>query len=156
MTGASSPTSGPLRTGVIGLGMIGRGVATSLVRSGLAPTAVFDVRAKAADDLDGVLAQSASPAAVADASDVVLLAVLDDAQARDVLTGEDGIFTTRRDGLVVVLLSTVPVEAVHELGALCAEHGAALLDAGVTGGAQAAENGLVVMVGGPDEAVGRA
>ncbi|WP_369009072.1 NAD(P)-binding domain-containing protein [Streptomyces sp. RP5T] len=59
----------------------------------------------------------------------------------------------RGDSLIVLLLSTVSVEAVRRLSELCSAQGVPLLDAGVTGKARAAEHGLVVIVGGPDEAV---
>jgi 3-hydroxyisobutyrate dehydrogenase-like beta-hydroxyacid dehydrogenase len=145
-----------MRAGVIGLGMIGGGVAVSLVKGGRVPAAVYDVRPEAAEGLAGVPAPVGSPAAVAASSDVVLVAVVDEAQARSVLSGPEGVLSAAHADLIVVLLSTVSVSAVRALGSLCAEHGVPLLDAGVTGGTVAAENGLVVMVGGPDEAVERA
>jgi 3-hydroxyisobutyrate dehydrogenase len=142
-----------LRIGVIGLGMIGGGVAVSLARSGHPPAAVFDVRADAADGLEGVPACVASPAEVAAVSDVVLVAVVDADQARSAL---DVLLPAARRGTTVVLLSTVGLAAVLDLAARCAEHGVTLLDAGVTNGPGAATNGLVTMVGGPDEAVAAA
>jgi 3-hydroxyisobutyrate dehydrogenase len=84
---ASTPAQNGLRAGVIGLGMIGGGVALSLARSGRPVAAVHDVRPDAADDLDGVPDQVESPAAVAKECDVVLLAVVSAEQARDVLAG---------------------------------------------------------------------
>jgi 3-hydroxyisobutyrate dehydrogenase-like beta-hydroxyacid dehydrogenase len=141
-----------LRAGVVGLGMIGGGVAVSLARRGRIPT-VYDVRSGVSDDLDGVPAQSATIAEVARNSDVVLVAVLTAEQARDVIAGEDGILSAAHPGLTVALLSTVSVEVVRELAAVCDDAGVAFLDAGVTGGTNAAENGLTVMVGGPDDAV---
>jgi 3-hydroxyisobutyrate dehydrogenase-like beta-hydroxyacid dehydrogenase len=138
---------------VIGLGMIGGGVAVSLAKSGRPAAAVYDVRPDASAGLDGVPEQAASPAEVAAASDVVLLAVLDADQARAVLTAENGVLSRARAGQIVVLLSTVGLSAVRELSALCAAHDVTLLDAGVTGGTEAATNGLVTMVGGPEDAV---
>jgi 3-hydroxyisobutyrate dehydrogenase-like beta-hydroxyacid dehydrogenase len=145
-----------LRAGVIGLGMIGGGVAVSLARSGHPAAAVFDVRPEAADGLEGVPACVASPAEVAQACDVVLVAVVDADQARAVLTGDDGVLAGSRPGLTVVLLSTVGLAAVRELADLCAASGVTLLDAGVTNGPEAARNGLVIMVGGPDDEVAAA
>jgi 3-hydroxyisobutyrate dehydrogenase len=142
-----------LRAGVIGLGMIGGGVAVSLGKSGRPATAVYDVRPGVSAELDGVPDQVDSPAAVAAACDVVLVAVVDAAQAREVLAGEGGVLSAARPGLVVVLLSTVSLSAVRELSALCEAEGVTLFDAGVTGGNQAPQNGLVTMVGGPDAAV---
>ncbi|MET0897068.1 MAG: NAD(P)-binding domain-containing protein [Mycobacterium sp.] len=144
-----------LKAGVIGLGMIGGGVAVSLARSGRVP-AVYDVRADAAGELAGVPAISVSPAEVARGSDVVLVAVVDATQVRAVLAGPEGVLAGAHPGLIVVVLSTVAVPEVHEIASLCAEAGVALIDCGVTPGDQAARNGLVAMVGGDDCTVRRA
>lgn len=145
----------PLRAGVVGLGMIGGGVAVSLARRGRVP-AVYDIRADAADGLAGVPEPLASAADVARASDVVLVAVVDAGQARAVLVAADGLLSGAHPGMTVVLLSTVAVPVVHELAGLCAKSGVALLDCGVTPGDKAAENGMVAILGGDDAAVGHA
>lgn len=145
-----------LRAGVIGLGMIGSAVATSLARHDV-PLAVFDVRDGVADELAGVPPSSASPRDVAEDSDVVIIAVVTAEQAEEVLVGPDGLLSADRPGLVVVLVSTVSLDAVHHLSQLCTERGVVLLDAGVTsGGGEAARDGLVVMIGGPADAIARA
>jgi 3-hydroxyisobutyrate dehydrogenase-like beta-hydroxyacid dehydrogenase len=154
-TTGQSDVSAELRAGVVGLGMIGGGVAVSLATSGRPAAAVYDVRADAAEGLDGVPAPVATVADVARACDVVLVAVNTADQARDVLEGEQGLLASAAPGTVVVLLSTVSLAAVRELSDLCARHEVTLLDAGVTGGSVAAQNGLVTMVGGPDEVVER-
>jgi 3-hydroxyisobutyrate dehydrogenase-like beta-hydroxyacid dehydrogenase len=143
------------RAGVIGLGMIGAGVAVSLARRGRIPT-VYDIRPEAADNLPGVPAAAGSPAEVARDSDVVLVAVVDADQARTVLSADDGVLAGAHPGLIVVLLSTVAVPVVHELGRTCAAAGVALLDCGVTPGEQAAHNGLVAIVGGDEATVAAA
>lgn len=144
-----------LRAGVVGLGMIGGGVAVSLARRGRVPS-VFDVRSGVSDELEGVPAQLSTAAEVARNSDVVLVAVVTADQAREVLTGENGVLAAAHEGLVVALLSTVSVASVKELAALCEDAGVSFLDAGVTGGDQAADNGLTVMVGGADDVFERA
>ncbi|MHC9297062.1 NAD(P)-binding domain-containing protein [Mycobacterium sp. LTG2003] len=143
------------RAGVIGLGMIGGGVAVSLARSGRTPV-VYDIRSDAADALDGVPAAEPSPADVARESDVVLIAVVDAEQVRAVLDGPDGLLAGAHSGLIAVLLSTVAVPEVCALAEQCAQAGVALLDCGVTPGNLAAHNGLVAMVGGDDHTVRRA
>ncbi|WP_329537741.1 NAD(P)-dependent oxidoreductase (plasmid) [Streptomyces sp. NBC_01450] len=137
--------------GVIGLGMIGGGVARNIAAAGL-PLTVYDIRPDAADGLDGVAAPLGSPADVARASDVVLISVVDAGQVREVLDGEGGLLGAGKPGLVVLLLSTVALSAVREFAALCAGQGATLLDAGVT---QAGDGLLVSMVGGPTDVVER-
>ncbi len=141
-----------LRAGVIGLGMIGGGVAASLAANGRTPV-VYDIRPDAADGLAGVPKPVESPAAVARDSDVVLLAVVDAGQAREVLFADDGVLAAAHPGLTVVLLSTVAVPVVYELAEQCAGSGVALLDCGVT---QAVPQGLVAMLGGEDATVARA
>jgi 3-hydroxyisobutyrate dehydrogenase-like beta-hydroxyacid dehydrogenase len=135
--------------------MIGGGVAVSLARRGRIP-AVYDIRPDAADKLAGVPAALASPAEVARASEVVLVAVVDADQARTVLSGDDGVLAGAHPGLIVVLLSTVAVPVVHELAGTCAAAGVSLLDCGVTPGDKAADNGLVAILGGDESTVDKA
>ncbi|WP_099021166.1 NAD(P)-binding domain-containing protein [Mycolicibacterium palauense] len=150
---AAEPAGGTLRAGVVGLGMIGGGVATSLARSGRTPL-VYDVRPEAATGLPAQPA--ATPAAVAAGSDVVLVAVVDAAQVRAVLRGDDGVLAGARPGLIVVVLSTVSVPEVAELATECGHHGVTVLDCGVTPGDRAATNGMVAMLGGDADTVRRA
>jgi 3-hydroxyisobutyrate dehydrogenase-like beta-hydroxyacid dehydrogenase len=132
--------------GVIGLGAIGGGVAICLVRSGHLK-AVYDIRSDASDKLPGVPAVAASPAEVARQCDVVLIAVLDAKQTVTVLEGPEGVLSQARPGLNVVLLSTVSLEDLKGIRALTDAAGVGLVDSGVTGGINAARNGLVCLVG---------
>ena len=143
------------QAGVIGLGMIGSGIAVSLARSGITPV-VYDVRPEAVAALGPGAAPAASAARLARDSDVVLISVFDAKQAMSVLTAADGVLAAARDSLIVVVLSTVTIRELRELDTVCAQAGVTLLDAGVSDGSEAARNGLVVMVGGPDDAVARA
>ena len=86
----------------------------------------------------------------------MLISVFDAKRAMSVLTAAEGVLAAARDGLIVVVLSTVTIRELRELDTVCAQAGVTLLDAGVSDGSEAARNGLVVMVGGPDEAVARA
>lgn len=140
--------------GVIGLGMIGAGVATCLSRSGQL-AAVYDVRADATDDIPGCPPLSATPKALAEATDTVLIAVVSAKQTIDVLTGDNGVLAAARPGLNVVLLATVSLTDLAEIRALTDAAGVGLIDSGVTGGQKAKENGLVCLVGGTDEAIAK-
>ena len=84
------------------------------------------------------------------------ISVFDAKQAMSVLTAADGVLAAARGGLIVVVLSTVTIRELRELDTVCAQAGVTLLDAGVSDGSEAARNGMVVMVGGPDDAVARA
>jgi 3-hydroxyisobutyrate dehydrogenase-like beta-hydroxyacid dehydrogenase len=151
----SDPAKADLRTGIVGLGMIGRGIAVSLARRGRV-SVVYDVRRDAADRLPGVRAVLGSPAEVASASDIVLVAVVDAAQVADVITGPNGILAGARSGLVVVVTSTIAVQVVRDMAEVCERSGVDLLDCAVKGGNRVAENGILALVGGPDDVVRRA
>lgn len=150
----TSANGNTLRAGVIGLGQIGGGVAICLARK-QRPLAVYDVRPEAAGKLDGVPAPQSSPAEVARASDVVMIAVLNAEQVRAVLEGPDGILAGAHPGLTLVLLSTISLDELRDIEALVRKKGIALLDCGVTGGPLADQGGLVCMIGGEDEEVAR-
>jgi 3-hydroxyisobutyrate dehydrogenase-like beta-hydroxyacid dehydrogenase len=142
-------------TGVIGLGRIGAAVAANLARAGHAVSG-YDIRPEAAAAVPGV-ASVGSPAEVARASTVVLVAVVDADQVGAVLRGPDGVAEGAARGTVVVVLSTIAVAVVHELAAELAGVGITLVDAGVAGGFVVAERGgLVTMVGGAADAVATA
>lgn len=141
-----------LRAGVIGIGMIGGGVATSLKNSGHTATAVWNRSPDKYKRHKGCKNnQAASPAEVAEKCDIIMMALFDAAQTKDVLTREDGVLSMAHEGMVIVCLSTVEVEEAKELAAICAEKGVGFLDAGVTPGMLADDNGLVCLVGGSPE-----
>ena len=148
--GGSEP--GP-RAGVIGLGDIGRGLASSLMAAGV-PVAVCDVREEATAPFREGAHVAATPSALAARSDVVLVSVFNDEQVRAVLQGPDGVFAGAAPGTTVVIVSTIPTTTVLELRAEGAPHGVAVVDCGVSGGPDAAASGdLVCMIGGSAEEV---
>ncbi|ALG91677.1 MULTISPECIES: NAD(P)-dependent oxidoreductase [Actibacterium] len=140
--------------GVIGLGMIGGGVAVCLARTGQL-AAVYDIRPDAADALEGVPAVVASPAELAKVSDTILVAVVSAQQVIDVLSGPDGVLTHARPEMTIVVLATVSLTELERIRAVTDAAGVGLVDAGVTGGLKAKEGGLVSMVGGDAAVVER-
>ncbi len=142
------------KAGVIGLGQIGGGVAICLARAGVL-AAVYDVRPDASAGLDGVPPVVATPAELARQCDVVLIAVVNAKQIKDVLNGPDGVLSAARPGLDVVLLSTISLPDLAEIRKLTDAAGVGLVDSGVTGGPAAARNGLVCLVGADDAVLAR-
>jgi 3-hydroxyisobutyrate dehydrogenase len=140
--------------GVIGLGDIGRGVAGAVARAGL-ELVVCDLRPEATAAFADVAAVAPSPAALAGRAEVVMVAVVDDAQVRAVIEGPDGALAAMRAGAVVVL-STVAPDTVVSLAARAAPRGVDVVDCAVSGGPEAAAEGsLVAMVGGDAAAIER-
>jgi 3-hydroxyisobutyrate dehydrogenase-like beta-hydroxyacid dehydrogenase len=142
--------------GVIGLGSIGDGVASTLVREGF-PVVVCDVRTEATDKYRDDATVADGPAELVRRSDVVVVAVVNDAQVHAVLSGPDGGLAAAGPGTIVIVVSTISAPCVQAIGAEAADLGVAILDCGVTGGPAAAASGdLVCMVGGDPEVIERA
>lgn len=144
--GASKPP-----VGVIGLGMIGGGIAQCYARHDW-PLSVYDVRPDASDQLPGVPPVLESAADVAQRSDLIIIAVVDADQVRTVLDGPTGVFAGAKPGAVILIVSTIAVSVIREIADAAKNHDVHLVDAGVTGGDKAASGGLVVLAGG-DEAL---
>jgi len=141
------------RIGFIGLGAMGAGMAASLCRAGFAVRG-FDLKKDALDRLTENGGQAAAtPAEAAGGAGVLFLMVVNDAQVDHALFGDDGAAGALEPGTTAVLSSTVPASYVRDLAARLGERGVHLLDAPVSGGAIAAENGeLTVMASGSSEA----
>lgn len=104
-------------------------------------------------DAAGVPAAS-TVEALAGASDVVLLSLPDSSVVEAVVRGDGGVLASCRPGQVVVDLSTAAPSSTVELHAELAERGVDLVDAGISGGAAAAEQGtLTIMAGGSEGAL---
>jgi 3-hydroxyisobutyrate dehydrogenase-like beta-hydroxyacid dehydrogenase/alkylhydroperoxidase/carboxymuconolactone decarboxylase family protein YurZ len=146
----SSPISE--RCGVIGMGTIGAGLADCLVRKGHVVYG-YDLRPDAVAAIAGVK-PCASPADLARKADVVLIAVVHAAQAREALFGPQGLAEGSHANLIAVLMSTVRVSAVHELAKEAQARGFKLIDVAITtGGAPTASGTAGLMAGGDDTTI---
>jgi len=138
------------RVGFVGLGNMGGRMTRRLVAAG------FDV---VGYDMRPGQAEAAGAAAAADLGDVcagteaVLLSLPDSRAVETVVLGArpeaDGLIAFARPGQVIIDLSTSRPSSTQRIAALLAERGVHYLDAGISGGAAAAEKGtLTIMAGG--------
>jgi L-threonate 2-dehydrogenase len=132
--------------GVIGLGAMGRGMASSLRRAGY-PVFVCDVRAEAALAFaaEGGTA-CAHPAELAAHCEVIVSVVVNAAQTEAVLFGEHGAAAAMRPGSLFVMCSTVDPNGSVALEARLAERALLYLDAPISGGAAKAASGQMTMM----------
>ena len=132
--------------GLIGLGAMGLGMATSLRRAGMAPH-VFDVRAEVAQAFASEGGTACSSAAeLAAACDVVISVVVNAAQTESVLFGPQGCAAAMRPGSVFVMCSTVDPNWSVVLEARLAGLGLLYIDAPISGGAAKAASGQMTMM----------
>ena len=144
--------AGKGKAAVIGLGSMGYGAASSLLRAGF-ETYGYDVaeapmaRFRADGGAAGALAD------VAPSLDAVVVLVLNAAQTEDVLFGAEGLVPKMKDGAVVIACATVPPAFAKRMASACAAHGVHYLDAPVSGGAaKSAVGALTVMAAGDADA----
>ncbi|MHB0706734.1 L-threonate dehydrogenase [Roseomonas mucosa] len=145
------------RACVVGLGSMGMGAARSCLAAGLA-TYGADLNPAACQALTEAGAVAAGPDASAFAGelDAVLLLVVNAAQCRAVLLGENGLARKLRPGTGVMVSATISAADSRALAAELEAMGLLMLDAPVSGGAaKAAAGQMTVMASGPKQAFDR-
>jgi L-threonate 2-dehydrogenase len=134
------------RVGLVGLGAMGSGMATSLRRSGRDPM-VFDVRpgvAAAFAAEGGTAARTA--AELAEACAVVVSVVVNAAQTEDLLFGAGGVAAAMKPGSCFVMCSTVDPRVSVGFEQRLSALGLHYLDAPISGGAVKAAQGQITMM----------
>jgi 3-hydroxyisobutyrate dehydrogenase len=139
------------QVGFVGLGNMGGRMTRRLTGAGIA-VAGYDVRPGQAAAAGAVAA--AEPAEVCAGSECVLLSLPDSTVVESVVLGEAGLLHAASPGQVIIDLSTAAPASTKRIHAALAERGVEYLDAGISGGAAAAEKGtLTIMVGGSEAAL---
>lgn len=129
----------------VGLGAMGLPMAQNLVKAGHELRG-FDFNAAALVELEksgGVAAASSKQAATG--ANVLMLMVVNAAQAEQVMFA-DGALAALNPGSIVVLMATCPQAAVQKLAQQVAEQGHRLVDAPVSGGVVGAQSGTLTMM----------
>ena len=140
------------RIAVFGLGSMGYGIASALLKAGHAVHG-FDVVRAQVDRFRAEGGAVGEPAEVADDLDAVVVVVLNAAQTESVLFGPEGIVPRLNKGAVVMACATVPPDFAKAMEARCAEQGVLYLDAPISGGSVKAASGqLSIMASGSPQA----
>ena len=139
--------------GFIGLGQMGRGMASNLQKAGHR-LVVNDLSEQAASPYLAKGARWAvTPRAVAEGCELVFTSLPTPADVESVALGENGLAAGLRKGAAWFDLTTNSLDMVKRMHAALAEKGVAFLDAPVSGGPGGAASGkLAIWVGG-DKAV---
>jgi len=142
------------KVGLVGIGLVGTALAENLLRAGVQVTG-FDVEADRRQALERLGGQGApNAAAVAQAADVVFLALTDSPTVRFVIEGDDGILAAPERPAFIIDTTTGDPDQTQEVAALLREHGITYLDATISGSSQQVRDGdAVFMVGGDESAL---
>jgi len=137
--------------GFVGLGNMGGRIARRLVDAGFVVLGSDAVPGRA--EACGAQAARSLPE-VAEQSDIVLMSLPDSHVVEAVVEGKEGLLRYAKAGQIYVDLSTASVNSTQRISQRFADLGATYIDAGISGGAAAAEKGtLTLMVGGNATAV---
>ncbi len=141
---------------LLGLGIMGSGIAHNILKSGYPLTVYNRTKEKAASLIEAGAQWADSPALAAQNADVVISMVGDDVASRAMWLGASGAFVSMLSHAVAVECSTLSLDWIREWHAAAAAHGLRSIEAPVTGSKLAAESGtLTLLIGGEPDVLAR-
>jgi len=145
-----------MKTGFIGLGIMGKPMAGNLLRAGY-QLVVCNRSQGVVQELVAAGAEAASsPREVGARCGVIVTMLPNSPHVKEVVLGPNGILEGAKPGTVIVDMSSISPVAAREIAAKVAEKGIEMLDAPVSGGEPKAIDGtLSIMVGGKQEIFNR-
>jgi 3-hydroxyisobutyrate dehydrogenase len=144
------------KVALLGLGTMGAGMATNLLKAGFSLSVYNRTAAKAQPLIEAGARFAPTPAEAAKDAAVIISMLADDTASREVWLGRDGALEAGK-GAALVESSTVSPAWVAELAEAAAQRGSEFIDAPVTGSRMQAETGqLSFLVGGSDAALEKA
>src|SRR6476659_3035267 len=114
--------------GFLGLGTMGAAMAANLARAGFAVTAWNRSPDRAPELGDLGVTRADTPAAVAAATDVIVICVSDTPDVEAVLFGDDGLAGGARQGQLVIDCSTISPSATRDFHDRLGRQGIDLVD----------------------------
>lgn len=151
-----NPISKPA-VALLGLGIMGSGMAHRLLRAGFPLTLYNRTPEKARPFAERGARLAPTPRAAVARAEIIISMVADDSSSRGVWSGEQGALNGALSDAILIESSTLSLPWIKELAAAAAARGCELLDAPVTGSkAQAASGELNFLVGGSPAALEKA
>jgi 3-hydroxyisobutyrate dehydrogenase len=140
------------RIAVLGLGIMGGGIARNLLKAGYPLTVYNRTREKAQPLIDAGATWADSPKDAAAGADIVISVVGDDAASRAIWQGEHGALRSMRIDAIAIECTTLSMGWVRELAGYTQARGIRFVDAPMAGSKVAAANGqLTLYVGAKPE-----
>jgi 3-hydroxyisobutyrate dehydrogenase-like beta-hydroxyacid dehydrogenase len=141
-----------MRVAFLGLGIMGRAMASNLAKAGHEVTVWNRTAGK---DVEGARS-AASPAEAARGAEVVWMCVSDTKAVDGVLFGPQGVHESLAQGMTIVDSSTISPSATRQFAERVGAQGVEYVDAPMTGSKAGAESGtLIFIVGGEESAIAK-
>jgi 3-hydroxyisobutyrate dehydrogenase-like beta-hydroxyacid dehydrogenase len=139
-----------MRVAFLGLGIMGRAMATNLVKAGHEVTVWNRTAGK---EVEGARV-AATPAEAAQGAEVVWTCVSDTAAVENVLFGANGVEQSLAEGMIIADSSTISPSATRKFAERVGRKGVQYVDSPMTGSKVGAENGtLLFMIGGDEQTI---
>ena len=141
------------KVGFIGLGSMGKPMATNILKAGF-PLTVFDVREAPLAEMERLGAKVAKNAKeVGRGSDTIIVMVLNYPQIKEVVLPPEGVLGGMQKGSTLIITSTISPLDVMEVEKIARQYGVAVIDAPVSGGREGATKGSLTLMVGAEEKV---
>ena len=137
---------------VLGIGVMGGGMARRLLGAGLPVTVWNRTAARTQPLVEAGAVRAATPREATATADVILSMVADDEASRDVWIGPAGALEAARAGALLIESSTLSPSWVEELAGRASQQGRQFVEAPVTGSRTHAANGELFFLAGGDPA----
>ncbi|KAM6424038.1 cytokine-like nuclear factor N-PAC isoform 7-T7 [Liasis olivaceus] len=148
INGSITPTD--KKIGFLGLGLMGSGIVSNLIKMGHTVT----VWNRTAEKCDLFIQEGArlgrTPAEVVSTCDITFACVSDPKAAKDLVLGPSGVLQGIRPGKCYVDMSTVDADTVTELAQVIVSRGGRFLEAPVSGNQQLSNDGMLVILAAGD------
>lgn len=141
---------------VLGLGIMGSGIAHNILKAGYPLTIYNRTQEKAASLIAAGAQWADSPAQAAQHADVVISMVGDDVASRAMWLGADGAFAALPPHAIAVECSTLSLDWIRAWHAEAQQHAVKAIESPVAGSKLAAESGtLTLLIGGEAETLAK-
>ncbi|XP_072273494.1 cytokine-like nuclear factor N-PAC isoform X4 [Pyxicephalus adspersus] len=145
------------KIGFLGLGLMGSGIVSNLLKMGHTVTVWNRTAEKVMTSCDLFIQEGAhlgrTPAEVVSTCDITFACVADPKAAKDLVLGPSGVLQGIRPGKCYVDMSTVDPETVIELAQVIVSRGGRFLEAPVSGNQQLSNDGMLMIIAAGDQGV---
>lgn len=143
----------PLKIGFLGLGIMGTGMVSNLLRSGHEVTVWNRTPSKCRDFVKEGALRGNSPAEVVQGCDITFSCVSDPTALKDLVFGNCGVLQGIGPGKAYIDMSTVDVETITDVHEAVTARGGRFLEAPVIGSRQPANDGHLIILAAGDRSL---